>query len=194
MEGIVHGYVSLSNKSAKKGNYKLALEFPVYRKVNGQQLEKILDAKLNITISITDVMTKLTVKQNKKVNTFYTNESGDGFGMLTINSTEKITSVNLIAQKNGTGDYELMSVDDSGATQWIKPKNETNFSGKKAVVQIYLEGYEKPVEKNITVAVEEKAPKLEFESKKWNLKFEVELKEQAGNSKNVQVTYPVIIR
>ncbi|MBR3606277.1 MAG: hypothetical protein IKL51_01695, partial [Lachnospiraceae bacterium] len=167
LEGIVHGYVSLSNKSAEKGNYKLALEFPVYRKVNGQQLEKILDAKLNITISITDVMPKLTVKQNKKVNTFYTNESRDGFGMLTINSTEKITSVNLIAQKNGICDYELMSVDDSGATQWIKPKNETNFSGKKAVVQIYLEGYEKPVEKNITVAVEEKAPKLEFESKKF---------------------------
>ena len=154
--------VVLKNNNLKKGSYQLTLKVPVYADGNeGEEL--LLTSKISLTVTLTEELPKVTIKQEKKVNTFYQGELG--YGSLRIEAADQITSVQLKDQGNNITDYTILEKEGS---YLLYPRDYSKTAGKKAEIRVFFEGYSEPVRKKLTIATEHKAPALEFERSKVN--------------------------
>ena len=144
----------------KKGNYKISLDVPVTTPLTDNEGNaKVITWPLQLTVTVTDKLPTLTVKQTEKVNLFYTDEEGDG--AFTITGSAEIASVTLKPQKDGNElDYTL-----DEQTYAIQKKDGTTGKNNKATIVAYFDGYTKPVEKKVTIATVNKAPTLVLSSK-----------------------------
>lgn len=150
----------------KKGTYKLSVDVPVTAQLKDNNDlvigEKEVTWPLSLTVTVTDKLPTLTVKQTEKVNLFYTDAEGDG--AFTIIANADITDVELKPQKDDDDlDYTLESQGDG--TYTVKQLPGTSGSNKKATIVASFAGYTKKVEKKITIATVNKAPTLVLSSK-----------------------------
>lgn len=130
----------------EKGNYKQKLTI------------KVKDAgeyQAPLTISVVSKAPSVKVKQTGKVNLFYTDKEANG--SLTITSTETISSVVL---KDCDFEYNNETKEIS-----LKEGADRTNPDKKGVVSVTLKDYAEPIEKNITISTENKAPKLTLSAK-----------------------------
>lgn len=108
-----------------------------------------------LTIKVTNSLPKVTVKQEGKLNLFYRNDAA------TLNITvpnQTITNVEL----TGTDDFVL---DQNGDQLFIRCADPENIPAKpntKAVLNVYLEGYQTPVKVNLTIATVTTAPAVKL--------------------------------
>lgn len=147
----------------KKGNYKISLDVPVTTPLdNGQGGKKQITWPLQLTVTVTDKLPTLTVKQTEKVNLFYTDAEGDG--AFAISGSAEIESVELKSQKDGEAlDYTLEDTGDG--TYVVKLKADATGSNKKASIVVSFTGYTKTVEKKVTIGTVNTAPTLVLSSK-----------------------------
>lgn len=110
-------------------------------------------------VKVVSTEPKVTVKQTGKVNPFYLDHTGDG--TLTLTSDEVITSVEL---KDCDFTYDSAS-NKVSLNAGVDVKN----LDKKGTLSISCEGYKQPIEKAITIAVENKKPKLALSAKSGTL-------------------------
>lgn len=131
-------------------------------KSNGYKLTVIATAKgqeysFPLTVKVTEVKAKVSVKQSGKINLFYTDSEAE----LMFTTAEKIKEVNL------TGCEYKVDFNSETGTWIVKPKADVKDTkaDKAGVLEITLEGWREPLKVNYTVGVEKKAPKLALTSK-----------------------------
>lgn len=141
-------YVLKANEGTGKSNgYKVT----VIATANRQEYS------FPLTVKVTEVKPKVTVKQSGKINLFYTNSKAE----LMFTTAEKITGVEL-------KDCEYIAeFNDETGTWIVKPKADVKdtIADKAGILEITLEGWKEPLKVNFTVGVEKKTPKLALTSK-----------------------------
>lgn len=149
----------------KKGNYKISLDVPVTTPLDDAQSDsgkKVITWPLQLTVSVTDKLPTLTVKQTEKVNLFYTDDEGNG--SFTITANADISDVEIKPQKDGDAlDYTLVHQGDGVYT--AKLISGRSGSNKKATIVASFNDYSKTVEKKVTIATVNNAPTLVLSSK-----------------------------
>ena len=141
--------VSMAAGTAK-GTYKQTLTI------------KVKDAgeyQVPLTISVISKEPSVKVKQAEKVNLFYTDKEANG--SLIITASEEISNVVL---KDCDFEYNNETKEIS-----VKENADRTNPDKKGVVSITLKDYAEPIEKNITIATENKAPKFTLSAKSASL-------------------------
>ena len=147
-EGFEDNILLLSlkeNADIKKGKYKVKITVPLK---NGEQKD------LTVTVSVVETLPSVTVKQTKKVNTFYTDE--EGYGLLSITAKDaEIDDVWL----DDKCDYELADSDVEG--QYIvKPKEDSTGKVKKGTLSYTLVGYQGTYTKSFTISTVNTKPAI----------------------------------
>lgn len=153
----------------KTGNYtvKLSLKTAALWE-NGKEEEQTV----SLTVKVTDVKPKVTFKQTKKVNLFYTND--EGAGALQINASEEITKVelkNYVDNKNSNRNadchYELKNLDGVYKIARKPGQNGAQPDGslKKGILEYEVKGYTGTFQTTFTVATENKAPAIVLSTK-----------------------------
>lgn len=123
---------------------------------------KVKDAgeyQVPLTISVVSKEPSVKVKQSKKVNLFYTDKAANG--SLDITASEEIGNVVL---KDCDFEYDYAANELS-----LKENADRANLDKKGVISVTLKGCAEPIERNITIAAESKAPKLELSTKAASL-------------------------
>ena len=108
----------------------------------------------DLTVKVTVALPKLTVKQEGKVNLFYDSYSGYSNAALIITGGQ-VEDVELDSE-----DFKLVKYDDSRYQLNYKQADVSEKPNTKATLSVLFAGYNTPVTKTITIATENKAPKL----------------------------------
>lgn len=140
------------NTDIKKGNYKVKIKVPL---INAG--EKVL----TVTVSIVETLPSVTMKQTKKVNTFYTDE--EGYGLLSITAKEaEVYNVWL----DNKCDYELAAVEDGMEGEYIvKLKEGATGKVKKGTLSYSLVGYQGTYTKSFTISTVNTKPAIVLSQK-----------------------------
>jgi len=102
-----------------------------------------------LDLKVENKMPAVTVKQTKKLNTFYKN----AWGLMSVGAAgQKITDVRIAEEDFG---YEYIYADGV-----LRVKAADKITNKKCTLLIYLEGYAEPVKKAVTIATETAALSL----------------------------------
>lgn len=185
--------LAMTSKDIKKGKHTVTLDFDMQVKEPGQESGETEHHQLKLTLNVTDTVPKVTFKQTKKYNHFYTNE--EAYGILTVNTNGaeidgivELTDPN----NNGTCNYRLERIpvyDEDGQEMKDEDGNivyETNVyqiilkkdndgkdldytKNKKGVLKYSLKGFSVPLTANFTVAAENKKPTIELTAKSTTL-------------------------
>lgn len=127
-----------------KGSYKLTLRAAC---ADGRSYDYALEIKA------APALPKVTVKQTEKLNLFYR----DSAAALTVTAPGcTVTDLSL----TGTEDFALVWTE--GQPQIVRTATETAKPNTRATLQIWLEGYTRPVTQNMTVSAGTTAPKLKL--------------------------------
>lgn len=132
---------------------------------------------LKLTLNVTKTVPKVTFKQAKKVNLFYTND--EGYGILNVTGTDiqalELTGCDFaLEQKMVEVDQESESESESEpgpkfepvpGVYYIKPVKKGDVSKKKGTLSYEIDGYSGPIETNFTVSVENKKPTIVLSQK-----------------------------
>lgn len=154
----------------KAGNYAVKLTCKTKAVEGGPEK----DQTVSLTVKVTDIKPKVTFKQTRKVNLFYTDD--EGAGTLQINTDEEITSVVLKdyldknSRKIADCHYEVKSV--GGVYQIVRKSNlATAFDEKlkKGTLEYTVDGYAGSFQTTFTVATENKAPVIVLSTKSETL-------------------------
>ena len=108
----------------------------------------------DLTVKVTVALPKLTVKQDGKFNLFYDSYSGYSNAALIITGGQ-VEDVELDSE-----DFKLVKYDDSRYQLNYKHADVSEKPNTKATLSVLFAGYNTPVTKTITIATENKAPKL----------------------------------
>lgn len=108
----------------------------------------------DLTVKVTQTLPKLTVKQDGKFNLFYDSYSGHSNAALIITGGQ-VEDVELDSE-----DFKLVKYDDSRYQLNYKHADVSEKPNTKATLSVLFAGYNTPVTKTITIATENKAPKL----------------------------------
>lgn len=108
----------------------------------------------DLTVKVTQTLPKLTVKQDGKFNLFYDSYSGYSNAALIITGGQ-VENVELDSE-----DFKLVKYDDSRYQLNYKHADVPEKPNTKATLSVLFAGYNTPVTKTITIATENKAPKL----------------------------------
>lgn len=144
-------YVIRVKEGIKKGTYKLSLKGRTERQGTEYNYEN-----LPFKVKVVDQGPKYRLKQDTKINLFYTNPQA----YLSVSTEETITDMEL------TGcDFisEFSATAADGCVLRPQKNGLTSDCSKKGVLKITFAGWQ-PVTVNYTVAVEKKAPKLSLAS------------------------------
>ncbi len=153
-EGFEDNILLLSlqeNADIKKGKYKVKITVPLK---DGEQ--KVL----TVTVSVVETLPSVTMKQTKKVNTFYTDEEGYGLFSITAKDAE-IEDVWL----DDKCDYELVASDDIEGEYRVKPKEDTTGKVKKGTLSYTLVGYQGTYTKSFTISTVNTKPVIVLSQK-----------------------------
>lgn len=145
-----YSYILTAKEDTRKGTYKALLKIAV----NGVEEPYVLP----ITVKVISQQPKYKLRQQSKVNLFYTADNAQA--TLFIESTETVTKAVLtecdFTINEQKGNYQNM----------IPAKEGLNTScDKKGKLTLSFKDYREPVEVNYTVGVERKAPKLMLSNK-----------------------------
>ena len=149
----------LLNPSIKKGKYKVDITAPV---MYGE--DQSADFTTTVTINITDVEPKVTLKQTKKVNLFYTDEHS--YGEFTLKSSlGTIDDVQLLPPDNKNCDYTIEETEQPD-TYIVKLADDAETDkNKSGVLEVSLEEYSDPVNVKFSIKTENKKPTLVLSQK-----------------------------
>lgn len=106
-----------------------------------------------LTVKVTQVLPKLTVKQSNKFDLFYR----DSESTLTITGGE-VESAAFI----GSSDFALENEDDQWFIRYADPENIPAKPGTKVTLSVLFAGYNAPVTKSVTIATVNTSPKLKL--------------------------------
>lgn len=173
--------IAMTDKNQiSKGKHTLTLDMEVNIKEPGQQVAKGTEEhKLKLTLNVTDTKPKVTFKQTKKFNNFYTDEEADGILTVTSNGV----GVKNLELTGSSCNFEVLTIpvfdeagnevkDENGDTIYEENRYrivlKTNSDGtrmdatnnRKGVLKYRLEGFSELYEANFTVSVENKKPTL----------------------------------
>ena len=141
--------------TVKAGKYKLTVNAGIY--VDGKGVRTFTT---DITVTVTDKLPTVTVKQTQNVNIFY--NDAEGYGAVTITATEPIADVQMRGQKNADLDYELALVNKEGsyAEYQLTWKTDTEGKNTKAEFVVSFEGYknDSTAAKSLNIKKVDKAP------------------------------------
>lgn len=188
-------------KGIKKGKHTVTLDFDIRIKEPGQESGETEHCQLKLTLNVTDAKPKVTFKQTKKFNNFYTDEEANG--ILTVNSNGvevkdlklvdgsaacnfEVQQIpiwgpklddegNEVQDENGDTVYDIVAYEENRYYVVLKGTDATK--NKKGVLTYRLEGFSEPFTTNFTVAVENKKPTLVLSQKSDTLYPEVGYKE-----------------
>lgn len=157
----------------KTGNYTVKLSFKTAALWENNKEE---EQTVSLTVKVTDVKPKVTFKQTKKVNLFYTDD--EGAGTLQVNTTEGITKLTLEnyvdnknSSKNADCHYELNNED--GVYKIVRKSAQSGAqpdgSLKKGILKYEVAGYAGEFTATFTVATENKAPVIVLSAKSETL-------------------------
>ena len=104
----------------------------------------------DLTVKVTVALPKLTVKQDGKFNLFYNSS----------NAALIITGGQVEDVELDSEDFKLVKYDDSRYRLNYKHADVSEKPNTKATLSVLFAGYNTPVTKTITIATENKAPKL----------------------------------
>lgn len=108
----------------------------------------------DLTVKVTVTLPKLTVKQDGKFNLFYNSYSWYSNAALIITGGQ-VENVELDSE-----DFKLVKYNDSRYQLNYKHDGVSEKPNTKATLSVLFAGYNTPVTKTITIATENKAPKL----------------------------------
>ena len=108
----------------------------------------------DLTVKVTVALPKLTVKQDGKFNLFYNSYSWYSNAALIITGGQ-VENVELDSE-----DFKLVKYNDSRYQLNYKHADVSEKPNTKATLSVLFAGYNTPVTKTITIATENKAPKL----------------------------------
>ena len=108
----------------------------------------------DLTVKVTVALPKLTVKQEGKFNLFYNSYDWYSSAALIITGGQ-VEDVELDSE-----DFKLVKYDDSRYQLNYKHADVSEKPDTKATLSVLFAGYNTPVTKTITIATENKAPKL----------------------------------
>jgi len=157
--GTIELCAELINPSIKKGKYKVEITAPVM-----YDEDQSADFTTTVTINITDVEPKVTLKQTKKVNLFYTDEQS--YGEFTLKSSlGTIDDVQLLPPDNKNCDYTIEETEQPD-TYIVKLADDAETDkNKSGVLEVSLEEYSDPVNVKFSIKTENKKPTLVLSQK-----------------------------
>ncbi len=153
--------------NVKKGTYKVKLQVPV----KSDTEEKEYEAKtVTVTVKVTETVPDITVKQTKKVNSFYTDE--EGYGLLRLSVKDA-----LIIDPELTGcDFELKEVPEEmgQGCYYIALKDGKTGKAKNGTLTYHLEtddgtAYVGSYKKSVNIGITNSKPKIVLSAKKDTL-------------------------
>lgn len=138
-------------ETLSKKKYSVTLKLPV-------SWDGGSDASAVLTIKVVNKAPSITIKQTQKVNTFYTQDSGEGYGLLTVSA--------------GNFEVETLTLEECGFTleplendpSQYKITRSGESSGKKGVLSCKVKGYSDSVRKKITIKTASTKPKIVLSS------------------------------
>ncbi len=150
-------YSILAKEGTAVGKYQLTVTVKTEKNMTGAVEQEY---QLPLKVNVVEKAPKVTVKQDGKVNLFYVKEAEACVGAMTLSSDKPIVSATL----DDACDFVL---DGAYADYLIIPKKDglaVKTCKKNAVLTVNFDGY-KPIQKEIKINVEKKAPKLTLSSK-----------------------------
>lgn len=117
-----------------------------------------------VKVKLVDKVPKVTWKQTKKVNAFYKNTTDSHAGILTVSAGSAVVS----NVKMNSLDFEILSTGDKNAYQIVIKDNRSIPTPSKATVRYTITdstGTEFETEKELNIAVENKAPAIVLSAK-----------------------------
>lgn len=161
-ENSEYGYpydVKLSIKegvTVKKGSYKVAIQVPVCMADNTNvcTLETV-----TLIVKVVETVPSVTFKQSQKVNTFYTDEEGNGILTVTVKDNTPISSLKL----SGC-DYSLKKIDDTNQ-YFVVMDQKSSGAAKKGTLTYTLEGYADTFTKAFSVSTANSKPSIVLSAK-----------------------------
>ena len=153
--GNIYAITTKEDDSLSTGVYTLTLAGKVAAEGELVEFEPV-------TLKVVETKPTVTLKQTKKVNLFYTAGSVSNNGEL--KATSKLAGVTLTQTDADSADYKL-SASKSGYNIVLKSNAKDAGKNKKITAVASFDGYKARYDKlvNITVASENKAPKLKLE-------------------------------
>lgn len=122
-------------------------------------------AEKTVKVKLVDKLPKVTWKQTKKVNAFYKNTADNHAGILTVSAGSALVS---IVRINPSTDFEILSTEEKDVYRIIIKDNREILTPSKVTVQYTITdstGTEFEAEKELKIAVENKAPTLVLSAK-----------------------------
>lgn len=144
--------------SVKKGKNTVTLKLAVKPEDGAGAKAGQETYSLNLTVNVVNTVPKVTFKQAKKVNLFYTDEKG--YGILNVN----VTGTDLKELKLENCDFEVKQDAESGEYR-IAPKASANGSSKKGKLSYQLAGCSGTYTANFTVSAENRKPTIVLSQK-----------------------------
>lgn len=163
-DGKASGYLTLKNTSLKNGTYEVDLKIKVQNKEDAADTEEFI---VPVKVKVADKKPKLPFKQTKKVNAFYKAAGENHSGLLTVNAADaELVSLTV----NEGAKFKVEKTADEKVYKIALADNVTEISSadkkvtltctiKDAVYGTYT------MQKVLSVAVENKAPKLVLSAK-----------------------------
>ena len=157
--GKSKGYITLNDSKLKNGTYKINLQVMVDVTQDGIDGVTTKEFTIPVSVKVVDKAPSVTLKQTKKVNTFYKSATYNHYGLLTVNTgSNELTNVSV----NSDADFTLERVEDTN-TFIINLKPNAGTITKKVTLTYTLLDDEKGVykaTKSFNVATENKAPSI----------------------------------
>ncbi len=157
--GKSKGYITLKDSKLKNGTYKMKLQVMVDVTQDGIDGVTTKEFTIPVSVKVVDKAPSVTLKQTKKVNTFYKSATYNHYGLLTVNTgSNELTNVSV----NSDADFTLERVEDTN-TFIINLKPNAGKITKKVTLTYTLMDAEKGVykaTKSFNVATENKAPSI----------------------------------
>ena len=158
-----------AGQAVSNGTYKLKIQLPVTLSEE-EKTAGIADSyTIDLTVKVVNTLPTITVKQTKKVNTFYTDAEGNGILTLTTSDGTVPENVVLKDDTRTTCGYELQKNEDG--TYTISLKDRSLLNKKKGILTYELPGYINPstgdstFTKSYTVSTESVKPTLVLSAK-----------------------------
>ena len=149
--------LSLKNSGLKNGKYSPVLNIPASWS-NGDKDDSYT---VKMTVSVTEKAPAVTLKQTVKVNTFYTKASGNGNGLLDVNTGGlEIESLRLT-----DCDLELQRIGQTDQYNIVPKENVTTVNDKKGTYSYKIKGYSKTYTKAVTISVVNSKPAIVLSAK-----------------------------
>lgn len=149
--------------NVKKGTYKVKLQVPV----KSDTQEKGYEAKaVTVTVKVTETVPGITVKQTRKVNSFYTDE--EGYGLLCLSAK----GASIIGPELTGCDFELKEAPEEMGQgyYYIALKDGKTGKAKKGTLTYCLEtddgtAYAGSYNKSVTIGITNSKPKIVLSAK-----------------------------